>query len=217
MPLIKEFKAGGRKYELYGLSGKVVNSGKTSSTHTYTTGGGYNSSTGQYDSTNYHTYSEVRDQIFILDKNGKEHAIQLTNWNVPVRDTHDLTAYWAIAKGKKTGPYIAILNHSVDKNLFYNDLIKRMFKPRFSGLILLAFYVVLFFITRSAYYSFLKKLYASTRSGGRSSMDVFMGLKIIGAAIVVAIVSTIVYKIVERKKVEKESSNFKNELLNINV
>lgn len=218
--MLKEFEAGGRTYELYGISGKVINSGKTSTFHTYSSGGDYDSNTGTYNSPTYHTSSSIHDQIFLVDKEGKEHVIKLTNWDVAVRESHEITAYWAIRKGKNRGPYVAILNHTINQNLFYDDKIRLMYKPFFRKWLFLATVVVICYVAKLSFDNFYEREMQNNINLGYfnpvSTPDTFfMGLKIIGFTIAVIIVAIIVYKIIINRITKNGLTQFKKEVMDL--
>ncbi|MBK9334842.1 MAG: hypothetical protein IPM96_21190 [Ignavibacteria bacterium] len=81
--------------DFYSFKGKVLGSSKYSSTHVY--GGGGN----QYGSYPVRSYETVHDIIFIEDAGGKEHEIHMKNWDIGVREGHELLLVWAVQKAAK--------------------------------------------------------------------------------------------------------------------
>lgn len=124
-------KAGGKKYHLHTETGKVVNSSKTTSTSV--SGGG-----------NYavNSFSTINDQIFLVDKTGKEHSLQLTDFDVACREGNVLTVIWAIPKGKDRGQYVALRNHTTEQTFFGDRILYDMCLRRFSIRTLLAVCVI---------------------------------------------------------------------------
>jgi hypothetical protein len=57
----------------------------------------------------------VHDQIFI-QHNGREWAVQLSNFNIACREGHHVTAVWAIKNGDERGPYILVANHTTGES-----------------------------------------------------------------------------------------------------
>ena len=99
---METLKVGGRTYNIYWITGKVVGKDK---------------------------YSTIRDNFFLLDLNGEEHAFQLRNFNVACREGHEMTVIWAVNKGKKAGPYIAVINHTTSEQYWLDDKnLHKMFK-----------------------------------------------------------------------------------------
>lgn len=117
----------GTEHNIYSLTGTVVDSTKTSTTRTYTSGGGYDSE-GRYSAPTTHTSTTIHDQIFLIDKNQQEHVVQLSGWNLPTRAGNELTMIWAIKKGMKEGPYIIALNHSTNMKYHMESRLAGIFK-----------------------------------------------------------------------------------------
>ena len=117
----------GREYNIYNRTGTVVNTTKTSTTRTYTTGGGYDSQAGRYNPTTTHTTTTIHDQIFLIDKDQREHVIQLAGWDLPTREGNELTMIWAIKKGMKEGPYVIALNHSTKMKYHMESQLSKIF------------------------------------------------------------------------------------------
>lgn len=123
MAKIKEFKTPRGTFELHGVRGIVTNAVKTSTTRI--SGGG---------STSVSSYSAILDQIFIADKSGKEHVIQLDSWDFPAKNEHDISAYWLTKNGVPftfyRDEYVHVFNHTLGKKLFKTD---RELKTIFNG------------------------------------------------------------------------------------
>jgi len=71
----------------------------------------------------------THDLIHLQDENGKEHALRLQNWDLAVRETHELTAIWLVKPGKSGGPYVAIHNHSLDQTDYDEKGIAKLARP----------------------------------------------------------------------------------------
>lgn len=123
MGKIKEFVTPRGKFELHGVRGIVTNVGKTSTTRV--TGGG---------SSSFSSFSTINDQIFIVDKAGQEHVIQLKNWDFPAKNDQDISAYWLTKNGAPFtfyhDEYVHVCNHTLNKVLFKTD---KQLKAVFSG------------------------------------------------------------------------------------
>lgn len=117
---MKNVKTIGKEYEIHSVSGKVLDSKKHYETKVSGGGGGgySNQGTGYTAPVSISSTTVIHDSIFLQDKEGKEHAIQLTNFNVVSREGNELTAVWAIKRKKKRGPYIAIFNHTISESSF---------------------------------------------------------------------------------------------------
>ena len=110
-----------KDYGIYQKSGKIIETNKHNETRIYgSSGGGYiHQGSGTINPTQIHSQTIVHDQFFILDPNGQEHAITLSNWNLNLRAGHHIQLIWLIAPNKKYGPYVSIHNqtlHTVDYN-----------------------------------------------------------------------------------------------------
>ncbi|MGB2867999.1 MAG: hypothetical protein WBD36_06090 [Bacteroidota bacterium] len=120
---IDKLETGGKQYGLYWVTGKVVGQGKFSTTHV--SGGG---SSGDGYTAPVSSSSTIHNDIFLLDLKGKEHSFQLSGWDVACREGHELTVLWAIRKGKQSGHYIVVMNHTTSEQYFDRDSIyKKMF------------------------------------------------------------------------------------------
>lgn len=150
MAASKEISAGGRSYTLHGIKGTVVGTGKISDTRSTTSGGNYNPNTGTYAPVSHHIHTDIHDQIFLRDPEGHEHAIKLVNWNVAVREGHEWSAFWAIQKGNTSGDYIAVMNRTVNENMFAESTIKQMCKPKFRGWVFLGVVICIFLAAKAS-------------------------------------------------------------------
>ena len=121
----------GKEYQIYSVTGKVLDAQKHYETRvTGSGGGGYtNQGTGYTAPVSISSTTVVHDNIFLMDAAGKEHAIQLQNFNVVSRAGNSLTAVWAIKKNKKRGQYIAIFNHTISETSFNHAKIFLMMAP----------------------------------------------------------------------------------------
>ena len=103
----------GRKvYEHHFVTGTVASADKQLETKVSGGGGGG----GSYRGTGYtapvtvSSKTVTHDAIYLVDANGQEHALRLQDWDLSVREGHELTAVWLIKKGKSKGDYVAMHN-----------------------------------------------------------------------------------------------------------
>jgi hypothetical protein len=68
----------------------------------------------------------THDMVHLQDQSGGEHALRLQNWDLSVRESHQLTAIWLIKKGKQRGPYVAIHNHTLGETDYDDKLLAKM-------------------------------------------------------------------------------------------
>ncbi|MBS1597618.1 MAG: hypothetical protein JST75_05300 [Bacteroidetes bacterium] len=127
---MRTISTSGKVYDLYWTTGQVVSAGKNMETRVHGGGGGGYSyqGTGSSAPITITSTTVVHDQIFLLDKSGREHSFQLQNFNVACREGNELTVSWAIKKGSKTGPYIVSFNRTTGQ-VYYNDgELKKIFR-----------------------------------------------------------------------------------------
>jgi hypothetical protein len=127
---MKEIDISGRHYDLYSVKGKVNEAGKNMETKVSGGGGGGYSykGTGGTAPISIKSTTVVHDQIFLTDNEGTEHSFQLQDFNVACRESNELSVIWAIKSGKKTGPYIVVLNHSTRKSFYHDKELKKIFR-----------------------------------------------------------------------------------------
>lgn len=111
------FKSGGRVYHLHSFTGRVAQASKHMETQVYGSGGGGYSyqGTGSTAPVNISSTTVVHDQVFLVNETGKEVALQLSNFNLAVREGHILTALWIIKEGKDSGYYAIIYNRTTEE------------------------------------------------------------------------------------------------------
>lgn len=163
MAKIKEFKTSRGTFELHGVRGIVTNAGKTSTTHV--SGGG---------STSVSSHSTIHDQIFIVDKTGKEHVLQLANWDFPAKNDHDISAFWLTKNGTRftfwRDEYVSVFNHTLNKGLSKTDKeLKAVFHHGLGCLIPTVAIILLYFIVQSI--SFFSVLFPMQKATSTISFD----------------------------------------------
>ena len=125
-----------RKYHLYSFTGKVVGTSKDRETHVHGGGGGgyvqggYGSTAGVVISST----TTIHDQIFLQDKDGRERAFQLQDWNVACREGNLVTVLWAVKKGDEQGQYIVVHNHTIAQTVYAESSLDRIFEESGSPL-----------------------------------------------------------------------------------
>lgn len=142
---MKNITAGGQQYNLYWVCGKVEETGKNLETRV-SGGGGGGATFGGYGGTapvSIQSTTVVHDQIFLTDNDGKEHSFQLQSMDVACRSGNQLSVLWAIKSGGKTGPYIAVHNHTTGQSFFDKKALNKMF-CRNGWLVVAAIVVALF-------------------------------------------------------------------------
>ncbi len=121
-------KAGKRSFNIYHFTGKVASATKNMETKVSGSGGGG----GSYQGTGYNapvritSTTIVHDQLFIVDKEGQEQALQLQGFNLACREGNIVTASWAVQEGAEEGPYFAITNHSTNQQFINEAVVKKI-------------------------------------------------------------------------------------------
>jgi len=133
---------GWKAFEHHFVRGTAVGVDKKLETKVQGGGGGGSSyrGTGYTAPVRVTSTTTTHDLIHLQDENGQEHAIRLQNWDLAVRETHDLTAMWLAKPGKSGGPYVAIHNHSLEQTDYDEKGIAKLARPL---LILLAAWVII--------------------------------------------------------------------------
>ncbi|MBS1747606.1 MAG: hypothetical protein JST21_15695 [Bacteroidetes bacterium] len=115
----KTFSAGRFTYTMYHDRGKVV--GKDKNLETVVSGGGGGG--GNYQGTGGNTpvsitsRTYVHDKIYLQKPDGKERAVEVTNWDVACREGNDVLVTWIVKQGKDGGPYVALKNFTMDSQI----------------------------------------------------------------------------------------------------
>jgi len=90
-------------------------------------GGGYSyQGTGATAPVHITSTTIIHDKIYLQKEDGKERAVELTNWDVACREGHDMVVTWIIPEGKETGNYVGIKNITTGSELFNDDAIKKL-------------------------------------------------------------------------------------------
>jgi hypothetical protein len=136
----------GTTYNLQATTGKVLSTNKNLETKVSGGGGGgfARRGSGFNSPVRITSTTTVHDQIFIEDKNGKEHSFQLSGYDLAARENNTLSVLAAFKENKDSGTYFAVINHSTDK-IYYKDLsVKSLCGP--NKFILMGIAVIAFFI-----------------------------------------------------------------------
>lgn len=133
-----------KTYEHHFFRGRVV--GATKQLETKVSGGGGGGST--FRGTGYtapvtiNSTTVTHDMVHLADEDGMEHALRLQNWDLSVRESHQLTAVWLIKKGKRNGPYVAIHNHNLNETDYEESTLAKMHRPLWALFLSLAMLLV---------------------------------------------------------------------------
>lgn len=124
-------RAGWSSYKIHSITGTVLAPTKSRVVTTEVSGGGSYVSGGvtYTNPVSTSTSTAIHDQFFLRASDGVEEAIQLTNFNLALREGHQMTAAWAIKKGKKSGNYFLFRNHSTRDVDFSNLQSETIMRP----------------------------------------------------------------------------------------
>ena len=128
---MREITVNGKTYQVHATTGRVAAANKQLETRISGGGGGGSSygGTGYTAPVSISSQTVTHDQIFLVDGNGREHALKLQNWDVTCREGNELTAVWMIRKGKERGPYVAIRNETLGETQYDDKELAKMHRP----------------------------------------------------------------------------------------
>jgi hypothetical protein len=133
-PELTRLRAGGHKYNVHTFTGRLLD--PTTRGETLVSGSSYVSGyvyegTGSISGGGRVTSRTiVHDQFFIEDAEGRQRAFQMQNLNLAVSENHIVSVIWAIRPSKKTGPYIAVRNHTTNTLTYHDAGIKLLTRGR---------------------------------------------------------------------------------------
>lgn len=127
------FSAGRNTMTLYYDRGRVAGKDKNLETRVsgYGGGGGTYQGTGATAPVHITSTTIIHDKIYLQKEDGKERAVELTNWDVACREGHDMVVSWIIPEGKESGNYVGIKNITTGSELFNDDAIKKLADQHF--------------------------------------------------------------------------------------
>lgn len=102
------------------LSGQVIDSSKHSETHVSSSGGGgyIGPNGGIITAPRVHSHTVTKHEFWLRSADGREHAIQLSNVDVPLRAGQDVSLIFATNEKSKLWKYTTLINHSADTQKF---------------------------------------------------------------------------------------------------
>lgn len=128
---MKQLNVFGKNYELHWVNGGVASSGKNLETIVRGGGGGgyVSGGTGYAAPVNITSKTVVHDQVFVIDGEGREHAFQLSGFDLACREGNELLVIWAVAAGKSLNRYLIVYNRTTGKTYFNKASIRQVFRP----------------------------------------------------------------------------------------
>jgi hypothetical protein len=107
------FIGGGRTHQVHTFTGQTHSSSVSHESRTTGSGSVYSPMPGVVTGRmEINTVVTRLDRFSLTDGQGRQHTVEVKNAHVPVGDGQQLTAVWAIPQGRKTGTYMAFINHS---------------------------------------------------------------------------------------------------------
>lgn len=141
-------------FDLHHFSGIVEESGKNMETRVSGGGGGGATyqGTGGTAPVSITSRTVVHDQLFLTNKEGKERSFQLQDFNLACRRGNEVSVFWGIKKGKSSGSYLAVKNHTTEQLFFDDNEISKMFLNLWmQALIVLGGIIAIFVISYLGY------------------------------------------------------------------
>jgi hypothetical protein len=151
---MKQININGTDYTLRWTTGSVINSGKMATTEIKGSGGGTNFNNGGYQNPiTITSTTTIHNEIFLMDKEGKEHSYNLTDFNVSCNQGNILTIIWGNQEHLLSTP-ILVLNHSTSQKFYNQKDLVQIFEPlkqiaKKDGLIYLIISCIVGFISHS--------------------------------------------------------------------
>jgi hypothetical protein len=134
-PKPTEYPPGKKEFDLRWLMGVVAAESKGRETHVYGGGGGgyVHNGSGHVAPTYVSSSTTVHDTLFVIDSEGKEHSLQLRDFDLAVRPDHEVTIVLMTKPGDTNGHFVAVRNHSTRQTYFKDANISRCLYPAASS------------------------------------------------------------------------------------
>lgn len=116
------------------MTGRVVGAGKQ--LETVVSGGGGVTYNGNGGSAPVQSRTIIHDRLFIMDRSGREHSIELVDWDVACREGHILTVTSLIKKTARCGIYVRVRNETTGAEKVDTKQLKKLCRP--SGIAIVA-------------------------------------------------------------------------------
>ena len=146
---MKKIRAGGKAYFLYSLTGNAVRADREKMLVSGSEAGQSNSAKQKsLAPIIVQSTAAVYDRLFLLDGDGRKHALQLAGFDLLCEEGNEMTVVWMIREKESCGPFVAVKNLSTGQWFFSDGLLRQMFAaplwlPLFFVLLLSAIAVVL--------------------------------------------------------------------------
>lgn len=141
------FSAGRNKMTIYYDRGKVAGKDKHLETIVSGSGGGGGTYPGTSTTAPINmkitSRTVIHDKIYLQKEDGKERAVELTDWDVACHEGNDMLVTWIIPDGKERGDYVAIKNITTDSELFNDAAVKNVANQHFIKITLLRWVIAI--------------------------------------------------------------------------
>lgn len=121
---MKELTIDSTRLQLDWFTGTVLSASQNMETRV--TGGGGGGHGGHSAPVRISSTTVVHDQVFLVDRNGKERAFHLTGFSLASRETHKLSVFWVVKKGAETGDYVMVQNHTTEDSSFSEPVVHKL-------------------------------------------------------------------------------------------
>lgn len=118
----------GKTYTFCDFTGQLMDISKQRETHISGSGGGGATWDG-YGTTapiNIQSSTTLHEDLYLMNDSGQEKHFKMRNWDITGRIGHTMQVVWVIAPRRKTGPYVAVYNHSLDMVHWANNQMHKL-------------------------------------------------------------------------------------------
>ncbi|WP_180183915.1 hypothetical protein [Acinetobacter sp. YH01020] len=112
----------GKTFNVNSFTGTVIDTNKQLETKVSGSGGGgavYQGS-GAIAPVSISSSTTVHDNFFLIDPNGKEISVKLSNWDLSLRTGHTVQVIWVVPQKASSGPYVTVHNQNLG-DVNWND------------------------------------------------------------------------------------------------
>ena len=127
----------GKTYVISNYYGEVAESSKDRETKVHSTGGGDTIRDGRVraKATKIHSNTTVHDSFYLINEvNDSERVVNLQNWDVSIRNGHNVKVVWVNPPKSNKDIYVAIYNKQLDKTTKSNQAINQIAGAHYRGL-----------------------------------------------------------------------------------
>ena len=114
------FKHKNKEIEFWQVTGEVLGQNKYSETHVSSSGGGGHVTQhgGHVSAPKVHSTTVTNHEFWIKTDDGTEESVQLSGYDIPLREGQRITLISAGVKGYDSGYFSILVNHNTSKHWF---------------------------------------------------------------------------------------------------